>query len=251
MPTSRDALANARVPVARAAKGTPVRAKAAPGSEPKAPLADISQRNKENQVPSPMTPAKIRDSRSSTSRPSFYASRSSDGELPPLSVHSRFGLLCFTALLIRVGLVGCAVCGVQCAARAPVCLVVCAMPSTCAWPMLCCGMQLVLARACSVVVVGAVQRVMLCQSTELHRGSSDDAEGIRGPAGLGCELEAQQRIDRAGQRRGLRNRGLPLEQREVRISDCISRLLTTDAMNDLFMLLERSENVVATCVLWC
>ena len=87
--------------------------------------------------------------------------------------------------------------------------------------MLCCGMQLVLARACSLAVVDAVQRVMLCQSTELHRGSSDDAEGIRGSAGLGCKLKAQQRIDRAGQRRGLRNR-LALEQREVRISDCIA-----------------------------
>jgi hypothetical protein len=121
MPTSRDALANARVPVTRAAKGTPARAKAAPGSEPKAPLADISQRNKENQVPSPMTPAKIRDSRSSTSRPSFYASRSSDGERPPLSVHSRFGLLCFTApvqplcVLCFTAPVFGRLCGVQCA----------------------------------------------------------------------------------------------------------------------------------------
>jgi hypothetical protein len=67
----------------------------------------------------------------------------------------------------------------------------------------------------------AVQCVVLCQSTELHSGSSDDAEGLRGFAGLGRELEAQQRIDRAGQRRGLRNR-LALEQREVRISDCIA-----------------------------
>ena len=68
---------------ANGAKSTPGRAKAAPGSEPKAPLADISQRNKENKVPSPITPAKIRDSRGSTSRPSFYSSRSSDGVRPP------------------------------------------------------------------------------------------------------------------------------------------------------------------------
>lgn len=81
MPTSRDAIASARVSGSKAAKGTPAWAKA-PGTEHKAQIADTSQRNKENQVPSPMTPAKIRDSRSSTLRPSFYASRSSDGERP-------------------------------------------------------------------------------------------------------------------------------------------------------------------------
>jgi len=216
--TSRDVLANARVPVARAAKGMSARAKATPGSEPKVPLADISQRNKENQVPSPMTPAKIRDLRSSTSRPSFYASRCSDGERPPLSNHSSFGLLCFTAP-VDYGAFG-RLCGMRCAVCGACSCVLCGMCGAGTWPILRCGMQLVLARACSLWVMDAVQCVVLCQSTELHSGSSDDAEGLRGFAGLGRELEAQQRIDRAGQRRGLRNRGLAREQREVRISDC-------------------------------